>query len=79
VIVSQLKLVAPPSRLKALTIIFNYDHYRPDGKIPAEKLFNTSFSNVLEWVHEQMGELPLPRKGKKHKFNKPLNLWSVPA
>jgi hypothetical protein len=67
-----------PARLKALTVIFNYDHYRPDGKTPAEKLFNTSFPNVLEWVNEQMGELPLPRKGKKRKFNKPLNLWSVP-
>lgn len=68
-----------PSRLKALTVIFNYDHYRPDGKTPAEKLFNTSFPDLLEWMIDEMGELPLPRQGKKRKFYKPLNLETVPA
>jgi hypothetical protein len=37
-----------------------------------------AIADVLEWINEQMGELPLPRKGEKRKFNKPLNLWSVP-
>jgi hypothetical protein len=68
-----------PSRLKALTVIFNYDHYRADGKTPAEKLFKTSFPNLFEWMSEQMGVLPLPRQGKKRVFNKSLNLKAVPC
>jgi hypothetical protein len=62
------------SRLKALTVIFNYDHHRSDGKIPAEKLFNTTFPNLLECLNEQMRELPLPRQRKKWEHAKPLNL-----
>ena len=68
-----------PARLKALTVIFNYDHHRADGKTPAEKLFKTSFPNLFEWMSEQMGVLPIPRQGKKRVFNKPLNLKAVPA
>lgn len=68
-----------PARLKALTVIFNYDHYRADGKTPAEKLFKTSFPNLFEWMTEQMGTLPIPRQGKKRQFHKPLNLMAVPA
>lgn len=68
-----------PARLKALTVIFNYDHYRADGKTPAEKLFKTSFPDLFGWISEQMGELPMPRQGKQRVFNKPLNLKAVPA
>lgn len=43
-----------PARLKALTVIFNYNHYRMNGKTPAEKLFKTSFPNLFEWMSEQI-------------------------
>lgn len=52
-------------RLKALTVIHNYDIKREDGTTAAMRLFNTEFPDLFPWVLDRMGELPLPRKGRE--------------
>jgi hypothetical protein len=39
-----------PARLKVLTVLANYEQRGFDGKTSAERLFETSFSNLFEWV-----------------------------
>lgn len=67
------------SRLKALTVIHNYGLKRQDGSTAAERLFETKFPDLLTWILGQMGELPLPRKGRKRINLDPLILLAVPA
>ena len=66
-------------RLKALTVIHNFGLKRADGTTAAERLFGTQFPDLSEWLAEQMGELPLPRKARKRTVPNPLNLQVVPA
>lgn len=66
-------------RLKALTVIHNYGIKRADGTTAAERFFGTEFPDLFECLMEQMGDLPLPRKGKRRVFSNPLNLQSCPA
>lgn len=54
-----------PDRLKAQTVFHNYYIERDDGTTAAERLFRKKFPNPLEWVVEQMGDLPLPRESNK--------------
>jgi len=68
-----------PGRLKALTVMHNYGIKRSDGTTAAERLFGTQFPDLFEWLVEQMGELPLARKGKRRAIRNPLNLNLVPA
>ncbi len=68
-----------PGRLTALTVMHNYGIKRSDGTTAAERLFGTPFPDVFEWLVEQMGELPLARKGKRRAIRNPLNLNLVPA
>ncbi len=68
-----------PGRLTALTVMHNYGIKRSDGTTAAERLFGTPFPDVFEWLVEQMGELPLARKGKRRALRNPLNLNPVPA
>jgi len=54
----------PKKRKKVLTIIHNYDTGRADGKTPAQRLFNRDFPNLFDFVLDNIGELPKPRRGK---------------
>jgi len=67
------------SRLRALTVIHNYGLKRSDGTTAAERLFATEFPDLFSWLLEQMGELPLPRKGRAKVTHDPLKLLAVPA
>lgn len=69
----------PTQRLKVLTVIHNFDLKRADGTTAAERLFGTPFPDVFDWVMEQMGALPLPRKPRTPPKPKLLNLQPVPA
>ena len=68
-----------PQRLKALTVIHNFELRRSDGTTAAERLFETSFPDLFEWVLGRMGELPLPRRTRERVKSNPLNLQTVPA
>ena len=57
----------------------NYGLTRSDGTTAAQRLFGTPFPDLFEWLVEQMGELPLARKGKRRASPNPLNLNRVPA
>ena len=66
-------------RLKALTVIHNYDIKREDGTTAAMRLFDTEFPDLFSWLLTEMGELPLPRKHRERRIHNPLTLISVPA
>jgi hypothetical protein len=65
-------------RLKALSVIHNFDLKRTDDTTAAERLFKTQFPDLFEWVVDRMGDLPLPREGRKRAIHNPLILQSVP-
>lgn len=67
------------NRLKARTVIHNYWEKRSDGTTAAERLFKTQFPDLFEWLVDQMGELPLPRKTRQPVVRNPLKLLTVPA
>lgn len=48
-------------RLKAQTVIHNFYLKRCDGSTAAERLFHKKFPDLLEWVVNRMGNLPMPR------------------
>ena len=66
-------------RLRALTVIHNYGLKRVDGTTAAMRLFGQTFPDLFSWLMAEMGDLPLPRKGKKRIDRNPLFLKSVPA
>ena len=51
-------------RLKVLTVIHNFVIRRPDGTTAAQRLYETDFPDLFEWLIAQMPELPLPRQRK---------------
>ncbi|WLE97115.1 MAG: DUF6399 domain-containing protein [Candidatus Electrothrix communis] len=67
------------NRLKSLTVMHNYFTKRSDGSTAAQRLFGEKPPDLFEWLLHQVGELPLPRKPRKHVKSNPLNLLSVPA
>ena len=68
----------PTQRLKALTVIHNFDLKRADGTTAAERLFGQTFPDVFEWTLARMGELPRPRKARTTAKPKSLFLQTVP-
>ena len=66
-------------RLQALTVIHNFGIKRADGTTAAERFFKTQFPDLFQWLVEQMGELPLPRKNRVGSIANPLNLQVVPS
>ena len=66
-------------RLRALTVIHNYGLKRVDGTTAAMRLFGQEFPDLFSWLVAEMGELPLPRKGRQRAIHNPLFLKSVPA
>jgi hypothetical protein len=66
-------------RLKTLTVLHNFDTRRGDGTTPAERLFETKFPDLFEWLLGEIGPLPQPRKARQPcKYNS-LNLQTVAA
>ena len=51
--------------LQVLTVIHNFDLKRPDGTTAAQRLFGQEFPDLFEWMLEQVGDLPLPRRSAK--------------
>jgi len=66
-------------RLKALTVIHNYGIKREDGTTAAMRLFDTEFPDLFSWLLDEMGELPLPRKGRSRVVSNPMKLLDVPS
>ena len=66
-------------RLKALTVIHNYGIKREDGTTAAMRLFDTEFPDLFSWLLDEMGELPLPRKGRNRVVSNPMKLLDVPS
>ncbi len=66
-------------RLRALTVIHNYGLKRPDGTTAAMRLFGQTFPDLFSWLIDEMGALPLPRKGRERAARNPLFLKTVPA
>ena len=52
-------------KLKALTVIHNYNLKRPDGTTAAERLFEKKPIDMFEWLLENMEFAPRPRSTKK--------------
>lgn len=52
------------NRLKALTIIHNFDIRGLDGETPAERLFGDTIKHdkIIDYLMAHFGHLPLPRK-----------------
>ena len=65
--------------LKALTAIHNYGIKREEGTTAATRLFDTEFPDLFSWLLDEMGELPLPRKGRNRVISNPLKLLDVPS
>lgn len=65
-------------RLAALSVVHNYGSKRADGTTAAQRLFGSPFPDVFEWLINQMGELPLPRKSREPIKRNPLMLQCVP-
>ena len=66
-------------RLKALGVIHNFDTYRDDETTPAERLFNTKFPDLFEWLLQDFDALPLPRASRKQPGRNPPVLQAVAA
>ena len=69
-------------RLSALTAIHNFDQQRSDGSTAAERLFDTKFPDVFEYLLSKMdvNQLPQPRRrGNKDKSANPLIPLTVPS
>ena len=52
----------PKERLKALTVIHNYDIKRRDGSTPAQRLFGRDFPDLFEFLCENVTGFKEPRK-----------------
>ena len=66
-------------RLKALTVMHNFDLRRSDSTTSAERLFDAKFPDLFEWTLERIGSLPMPRRAKIHSVSNPLISLACPA
>ena len=66
-------------RLMALTVIYNYFIKRADGTTAAMRLFGSEHPDLFKWLVGQMGDLPLPRKGRERVVANPLRMLDVPS
>lgn len=68
-----------PQRLKVSTVIHNFFLKRDDGTTAAQRLFGQPFPDLFEYLVENMGELPQPRKSRKRSKPETLTLPTVPS
>ncbi len=66
-------------RLKVSTIIHNFSQKRSDGTTAAERLFGHKFPDLFEYLVENLGELPQPRKSRKSSQPQTFTLSTVPS
>lgn len=66
-------------RLKVSTIIHNFSLKRNDGTTAAERLFGQQFPDLFEYLVENIGELPQPRKSRKSSKPKTFIMPTVPS
>lgn len=59
----------PEQRLKALTVIHNYDIRRKDGTTPAQRFFDTEFPDLFEFLCLNVTGFKEPRKRKAKLLN----------
>ena len=55
------------ARLKALTVIHNYQSTRPDGTTAAERFFGKKPRDVFTWLLERLPDLPRPAAKRPNK------------
>lgn len=67
------------ARLNSLTVIHNYFIKRNDNTTAAERLYKMKHHSLLEYVIENMEELPLPRSRKNEQLRKSLYLQCIAA
>ena len=66
-------------RLKVATVIHNFALKRNNGTTAAERLFGRQFPDLFEYLMENIGELPQPRKSRKSSKPKTFTLPTVPS
>jgi hypothetical protein len=66
-------------RLKVSTVIHNFSLKRSDGTTAAERLFGRKFPDLFEYLVENIGELPQPRKSRKSSLSQTLTFPTVPS
>jgi hypothetical protein len=66
-------------RLKVATVIHNFALKRNDGTTAASRLFGQQFPDLFEYLIENIGELPQPRKLRKSSQPKTFTLPTVPS
>jgi hypothetical protein len=66
-------------RLKVATIIHNFALKRNDDTTAASRLFGQQFPDLFEYLVENIGELPQPRKSRKSSKPKTFTLPTVPS
>ena len=66
-------------RLKVATVIHNFALKRNDGTTAAERLFGRQFPDLFEYLIENIGELPQPRKSRKSSKPQTFTLPTVPS
>lgn len=59
----------PKKKIKALSVIHNFDTKRSDGSTPAQRLFKQEFPDLFEFLYQNVTGFKEPRKRKP----KPLN------
>ena len=65
-------------RLKVSTVIHNFALKRSDGTTAAERLFGRKFPDLFEYLENNLGELPQPRKSRKSSQHETFTLPTVP-
>ena len=65
-------------RLHVSTVIHNFSLKRSDGTTAAERLFGQKFPDLFEYLVENIGELPHPRKSRKSFKSQTYALPTVP-
>jgi hypothetical protein len=66
-------------RLQVSTVIHNFHVLRSDGTTAAQRLFGHEFPDLFEYLVENIGELPQPRKSRKSSTPQTFTLPTVPA
>ena len=59
----------PTNKMKALTVIHNFDTKRNDGSTPAQRLFGQEFPDLFEFLCQNVTGFKEPRKRKAKPSN----------
>ena len=59
----------PKQKMKALTVIHNFDTKRQDGSTPAQRLYRKDFPDLFEFLCQNVTGFKEPRKRKAKKLS----------